>query len=728
MCGRRQLLSRALVGVLTLFALGLAERPVRPKPLLNAEEATVGQLAIVTYYYSYDVGPAPQLPCWARPVPVQLDSGRFPLYTPPGERTAGFLRAGRDLRTVVAGPHFNDPQYHPASVYLARCSVPDWYRCDFFPIILAESESLFTGIELMPDDDTLLVAYGGYDSRIGPQPPFGVAKYSLRNMRPTDPTFEGRSRYRLGPPVGRFETEEAIWDIRRDPDGNRAYLLGATLFRVPARFTLYTINVASMAEIAPRLEVPPINISGDNLLGSGFIPHLALSPDGRWLLILTGARRPDMTPVVDLVERRLSTLRLGSNAFFVVDASFSAGPVNQGLLGLVLGQRKVAQKAADLWLAVGRLDSSGFSELSRAFVSPAVGLTEYAPVDWAAGGESLVLAYGGCGEPKLGWPRLAVYAVGEGGRSLALWREYRRPCWEDFSVPPDHQFSRYGPVDILTDNGYRATVTPTPTASPSPTSLPSTATTSPTASPTPTNIASSTASPTATNTATLTPSPPPRRPLRPAYLPVALREECPIKRQYADVALVIDASTTMRDHRTAAGRPKLHAAIEAASLLLDLLSLPQDRAAVVIFNAEAHLLQPLSGDRAALKAALNSIPGQVRLLTRIHRGLEVAQAELTGPHHWPTNRPVLILLTDGLANPDPVALALDRADKAKAAGIILFTIGLGQPGQLNFEELRQMASLPEYFFHAPDGEDLLAIYRQIGLELPCPGARFWGGR
>jgi hypothetical protein len=39
-----------------------------------------------------------------------------------------------------------------------------------------------------------------------------------------------------------------------------------------------------------------------------------------------------------------------------------------------------------------------------------------------------------------------------------------------------------------------------------------------------------------------------------------------------------------------------------------------------------------------------------------------------------------------------------------------------------------MASRPEYFFRAPDAEDLAQIYAGIAGAIPCPADAFWGGR
>ena len=64
------------------------------------------------------------------------------------------------------------------------------------------------------------------------------------------------------------------------------------------------------------------------------------------------------------------------------------------------------------------------------------------------------------------------------------------------------------------------------------------------------------------------------------------------------------------------------------------------------------------------------------------------------------------------------------ASAAQAAGVTVFTIGLGT--DLDLEALLQMASTPAYFYRAPDGEDLRAIYAAIAVAIPCPADDYWG--
>jgi len=176
---------------------------------------------------------------------------------------------------------------------------------------------------------------------------------------------------------------------------------------------------------------------------------------------------------------------------------------------------------------------------------------------------------------------------------------------------------------------------------------------------------------------------------------------------------------------TATGRTKLAAAIAAAGTFLDQLHLDAgDQAAIVAFNSDATLLAQLTADRAALDAALAGIT--TAQYTRIDRGIAVAADELAGSRHRLSNTPVMIVLTDGRANPVPVSAAEAEARRAKDAGVVVFTIGLGD--DLDTEALRRMASQPGYFFVAPDAEALAGIYRGIAVAIPCPADAFWARR
>jgi hypothetical protein len=244
-------------------------------------------------------------------------------------------------------------------------------------------------------------------------------------------------------------------------------------------------------------------------------------------------------------------------------------------------------------------------------------------------------------------------------------------------------------------------------------------TATPTFTPTPTF----TLTPTATSTPTATPTPAPQ------YLPILFRSwpeptptpvptECIPEEQTVDVALVIDTSTSMSDPTQAGGQPKLQAAIGAAQELVNLLK-PEDQTAVIGFNRNVTVATELTGDRARIVNALQSLPATQAEGTWIDLGLQAGLAELTGPRHKSENNRSIVLVTDGRqTNPGGPQAVRDAAQAIKDAGIRLITVGLGS--DVDEQLLREIASRPEDFFRAPNAEDLLNIYRDIANYIPCP--------
>lgn len=200
---------------------------------------------------------------------------------------------------------------------------------------------------------------------------------------------------------------------------------------------------------------------------------------------------------------------------------------------------------------------------------------------------------------------------------------------------------------------------------------------------------------------------------RAAYLPLVFQNRCVQRR--ADVVLVIDTSTSMLERAAPGGPSKLDAARAAARAFVGYLGLPADQAAVVAFNADASLVQGLTGDAGAVARALAVLP--LGSGTRIDRGLAVAQAELLGPRHRAGGVPVAVVLTDGqpAAGSGPAALA--QAQAMRQAGIAIFTVGLG--ADADGALLVDIAGDPERYSYAPDEGALERIYRTIAWSLPC---------
>ncbi|MFN2115951.1 MAG: VWA domain-containing protein [Anaerolineae bacterium] len=261
-----------------------------------------------------------------------------------------------------------------------------------------------------------------------------------------------------------------------------------------------------------------------------------------------------------------------------------------------------------------------------------------------------------------------------------------------------HELTFPIPEVMVYDELPTATPTATATGTASPTMTPT-----PTATPSPTN----TPRPTATNTP---------RPPKPLYLPVLLRTPaCVPGSRNADVALVVDTSISMSDTTGPGGETKLAAAKDASLVFFELLVPGLDQAALIQFNDTAEVVVGLTGDIDELLRGLGRLKQASG--TRIDRALDVAVAELFGPARREGNNPVLILLTDG--RPSGVAPADVRASgqHARDAGVIVFTIGLGDDVDAGL--LADLATTPTHAFLAPRTEQLQGIYERIVYALPC---------
>lgn len=212
----------------------------------------------------------------------------------------------------------------------------------------------------------------------------------------------------------------------------------------------------------------------------------------------------------------------------------------------------------------------------------------------------------------------------------------------------------------------------------------------------------------------------------PIYLPLLLREKCSPDTRRVDMMLVLDASLSMLEP-TASGsaRTKLQAAKAAASVMVETLRLDSgDQIGIIAFNSVAHTLSPLTIQRSKLDLALASIATAPQ--TCIVCGLEAAIDELESVRGRPANNRVLVLLTDGRSSPRPISDAVAEASRGRAAGVLIYTVGLG--ADLEEDALRQIASSALHYRHAPNAEDLVQIYRDIAIELPCSPSSFWIGR
>ncbi|PPK98191.1 secreted protein with Ig-like and vWFA domain [Kineococcus xinjiangensis] len=129
-----------------------------------------------------------------------------------------------------------------------------------------------------------------------------------------------------------------------------------------------------------------------------------------------------------------------------------------------------------------------------------------------------------------------------------------------------------------------------------------------------------------------------------------------------DAALVLDSSGSMTSNDPQGLRRT------AAQRFVDAM-LAEDRAAVVDFDSRAVLLQPLTTDKAAVKAAIGLINSSGG--TNIGAGMDVALRELAAKD-LDGRAQIVILLTDGEG-----AYSQALTEQAVAQSVVVYTIGLG---------------------------------------------------
>lgn len=251
------------------------------------------------------------------------------------------------------------------------------------------------------------------------------------------------------------------------------------------------------------------------------------------------------------------------------------------------------------------------------------------------------------------------------------------------------------------------------------------------ATPGPTPIVSAT--PTARPPATPTPPPPSETPRSTgpskAFLPVMLNKDrgCPPKDLFTDVAIVLDASTSMAE-TVPGGRRKFELAIESARAFVDGMRLneggPSDQIALVTFNETSTILQQLTPSRSELHAALDRFTA-VRKLSRIELGISTATVHVVGRRHRTENRPVIVLISDGQANPVPGAEAVQAATDAREAfGILIYVIGIGP--SIDEAVLKAIATDASRYFFVPDIEQLRSEFAELAsTKIPCARENYW---
>jgi uncharacterized protein YegL len=188
-----------------------------------------------------------------------------------------------------------------------------------------------------------------------------------------------------------------------------------------------------------------------------------------------------------------------------------------------------------------------------------------------------------------------------------------------------------------------------------------------------------------------------------------------------DVMLVFDRSDSMTyDSYFPDPVQPLGDAQNGTTAFIDVLNTTNDKVGLVDFYRYAELTHPLSSDFSSVKNAVNDV--WVEGWTNIGAGIETAHDELTA-HGRDGVKHVIVLLSDGNPNKpknesNGTAFALEKANEAKADGVVIYTIGWGD--NANHELLEDLASSPSNYYYAPTSDGLEDAYMALAETVCVP--------
>lgn len=206
----------------------------------------------------------------------------------------------------------------------------------------------------------------------------------------------------------------------------------------------------------------------------------------------------------------------------------------------------------------------------------------------------------------------------------------------------------------------------------------------------------------------------------------------------SDIMVVLDRSGSMSADGGEPPEPLESAKIAAQNFIRQAQSSTQIGLVSYAASTTLPIEQVLTSDKeAAAKAAIGVTMGKDGTqYTNMGEAFATALTELTSERHRDNARKVIIFLTDGdvtrPVNPTTNELdrdyaasyALEKAQLAKDASVIIYTIGFGQALQKedgsmarDIELIRNLASEPELFYEAPTIADLEKVYKQIATGL-----------
>lgn len=206
----------------------------------------------------------------------------------------------------------------------------------------------------------------------------------------------------------------------------------------------------------------------------------------------------------------------------------------------------------------------------------------------------------------------------------------------------------------------------------------------------------------------------------------------------SDIMVVLDRSGSMSADGGEPPEPLESAKIAAQNFIRQAQSSTQIGLVSYAASTTFPIEQVLTSDKeAAAQAAIGVTMGKDGTqYTNMGEAFATALAELTSERHRDDARKVIIFLTDGdvtrpvnpatneLDREYAAAYAQEKANLAKDASVIIYTIGFGQALQKDdgsmtrdIELIRSLASEPNLYYEAPTAADLEKVYTEIATGL-----------
>jgi Ca-activated chloride channel family protein len=220
-----------------------------------------------------------------------------------------------------------------------------------------------------------------------------------------------------------------------------------------------------------------------------------------------------------------------------------------------------------------------------------------------------------------------------------------------------------------------------------------------------------------------------------AARPQWLGDPQPVPSTGRRLLLAVDVSGSMAAEDMAGGYSRLQVVQQVAGDFIR--GRHGDRVGLILFGTRPYLQAPLTADLDTVEQFLHqAVVGVAGTQTAIGDAIGLAIKRLRDERNQPGGETVLILLTDG-SNTAGVMPPLQAAKLAAAAGLRIYTIGVGSSGRPGFFGFGGGSDLDEdtlkgiaqatggEYFRASDGEALEQVYARIDKIEPSTGREQW---